>query len=164
VINGSASFTVASNDPNASFTWLTHTGNGWQQASTYPGASGFNTNQLTLSNLPLTWDQARIRCVQQTGNCQDSSDAAVLTVINNIGLDESWSSYAPFPNPSKGVISWKTPLPEPTTARLWNGAGRCVAEELLQAGATRWSTNSLPPGIYTLELAGNVYRISFVLH
>jgi hypothetical protein len=161
VLNGSATFGVASDDPNASFTWLTHTGNGWQQASTYPGASGFNTNQLTLSNLPLTWDQARIRCVQQTGNCLDSSSAAVLTVINNIGLDERSTSYIPFPNPSKGSISWKTPLPEPTTARLWNGAGRCVAEELLQAGATRWSPNSLPPGIYTLELAGNVYR--FVL-
>lgn len=164
VINGSATFTSASDDPGASFIWLTDTGNGWQPASLYSGATGFNSNQLTLSNLPLTWNQARIRCVQLTGNCQDSSVVAVLTVINNIGLDESGSSYTPFPNPSTGFVSWKTPLQEPFTARLWNGAGRCVAEELLHPGATQWSPNSLAPGMYTLELAGNLYRFVLLPH
>jgi hypothetical protein len=158
-INGSASFAVASNDPNASFVWLAHTGSGWQPASLYSGATGFNTNQLTLSNLPLTWDQARIRCVQQTGNCQDSSTIAVLTVINNIGLDERSTSYAPFPNPSTGFISWQMPLPASTTARLWNGAGQCIKEEQLHAGATHWLPSGVQPGIYTLELAGNLYRL-----
>ena len=163
VINGAASFSVASDDPNAAFMWLADTGNGWQPASLYSGAVGFNTNQLTLSNLPLAWDQARLRCMQLTGNCQDSSSVAVLTVINNIGLDESWSSFAPFPNPSKGSISWKTPLSVPTTARLWNSEGQCVLEEHLDEGATRWLPHGMQPGLYTFQLAGNFYRVAFVL-
>jgi hypothetical protein len=162
VLNGSATFGVASDDPNASFTWLTHTGNGWQQASMYPGASGFNTNQLTLNNLPLTWDQARIRCVQQTGNCQDSSDAAVLTVINNIGLDESLTSYAPYPNPSQGIIHWSSPLTKQSTITLWSTNGTALITQTLEAGSTQWEPRIDQPGVYFVEIQGVRYRISLM--
>jgi hypothetical protein len=163
VLNGSATFGVASDDPNASFTWLTHTGNGWQLASTYPGASGFSTNQLTLSNLPLSWDQARIRCVQQTGNCQDSSNAAVLTVINNIGLDESLTSYAPYPNPSKGIIHWSSPLAKQCTITLWSTNGTRLVTQTLEAGSTQWEPRIDQPGFYFIEIQGVRYRISLLL-
>jgi hypothetical protein len=51
----------------------------------------------------------------------------------------------------------------PTTARLWNSEGQCVLEEHLDEGATRWLPHGMQPGLYTFQLAGNFYRVAFVL-
>lgn len=79
-----ASFSVEANSfPGSTVTyqWQVDTGSGtWENLVNDANYSGVNTNNLTIADTPLAFNQNNYRCLVQVDNCAEESTAAVLTV------------------------------------------------------------------------------------
>jgi len=156
-ISNGASFTTASSDPGALFTWIVNLGSGFQPASAQGNASGTQSPTMVLTNLGMNWNNAKVRCIVESGSCTDTTSEATLTVINNIGLAESDQAAMPFPNPSSNMLHWHQAWSHDVTVRIWTTHGQLAAEKLLRPGDQSWSYPQQPTGYYVLEVGGRFY-------
>ena len=77
-----ASFTASTLDPNPSYVWQTDLGVGFQNINNVGQYTGATSSTLTVSNVSLTNNNQPFRCIVTSGACSDTSDVAVLTVVD----------------------------------------------------------------------------------
>lgn len=65
---------------NNDYQWQENTGSGWTDLTNGGGYSGVNTNLLTISSVPLSYNGNTYRCLIEDGDCQNISDIALLEV------------------------------------------------------------------------------------
>lgn len=101
-----AIFTIASPIQNTTYQWQTDLGLGFQNISNAGQYSGTTNDTLVISNTTLSNNNQLLRCIVISGSCSDTSDVGILTVINNVGINESAdnSLFKFYPNPATDKI------------------------------------------------------------
>lgn len=150
-----AGFSVTATSPSATYQWQTDLGSGFQNITNggqYIGATG---PSLTVTNVTLANDGQPFRCRVTSGACADTSDVAVLTVNNNIGIAEQGlgPGASVFPNPAGDEATLQV------NEALWGStfvlsdqAGRTVLRGRVTGANTPLDLSGLPAGAYLLGL------------
>jgi hypothetical protein len=100
---------VDSSDPNSTFQWQTDIGVGFQNLNSVGQYSGTTNDTLIVANITLSNNNQPFRCIINSGFCSDTSNVALLTVNNNVGINEYMQDnlFSVFPNPAQTVINVK---------------------------------------------------------
>jgi hypothetical protein len=158
-INNNAQFVVGSSDPNATYQWQTDLGVGFQNLNSVGLYSGTTTNTLTVSNVTLSNNNQQFRCIISSGSCSDTSNVAVLTVNNNVGINETTQDniFTVFPNPAQSIINVKADnklIGDIYT--IYDNTGRVVLTGKINAQNTTIELGNLSGGIYLFIVGENM--------
>ena len=160
---GTAQFTVSTSAATSTYQWQTNLGVGYQNLSNVGQYSGTTTNTLALSNVSMTNNNQPFRCIVTSGGCSDTSDVAVLSVVNSAGIEESGlSSVKIFPSPANEFLNIILNAENEETYLLFDASGRKVLEGKLTAKESQISLTSLQSGNYLLKVSTNELPIRVV--
>ena len=102
-IPGIAYFVASHSDSSATFQWQQNNGSGWSDISNFGIYSGSNTDSLFLNGITTAMNGFGYRCI--VNSCaKDTTDIALLTVIDNIGLNDNDVQTVIRPNPTNGIL------------------------------------------------------------
>ena len=102
---GWANFKCESSDTAATYQWQQSNGAGWLDLTNLGYYSGATSDSLVITGVTASMNNYGYRCIV-TGCTTDTSDVAVLTVVNGIGLGESMLDKLTIsPNPTNGLVS-----------------------------------------------------------
>lgn len=158
-INSNAQFIVESSDSNAVFQWQTNLGVGYQNLNSVGQYSGASNDTLIVSNVTLSNNNQLFRSIITSGSCSDTSNVAVLTVNNNVGINEASQDklFYVFPNPAKSVINVKADSKLiGSVYSIYDNTGRVVLTEKLNAESTTIELGNLTGGIYMFSIGENM--------
>jgi hypothetical protein len=93
-----AQFTVSSPATNLSYQWQTNLGLGFQNLSDAGQYSGTASSTLSVNNVTIANNNQQFRCIVEDGSCPDTTDIAVLTVIDDLSIEDL------KPNSSKKLL------------------------------------------------------------
>ena len=158
-INNNAQFVVNSSDPSATYQWQTDLGVGFQNLNSVGQYSGSTNDTLTVSNVTLTNNNQPFRCIVSSGSCSDTSAVAVLTVNNNVGINETSQDklFAVFPNPAQSVINVKSDGKLiGSVYSIYDNIGKVVLSGKLNAESTTIELGNLSGGIYMFSVGENM--------
>ena len=154
-----ASFTASTSDPNPSYVWQTDLGVGFQNLSNAGQYSGVTTDTLTVSNVTMSNNNQNFRCIVSSGSCSDTSNVAVLTVNNNVGINETSQDklFSVFPNPAQSVINVKADGKLiGSVYSIYDNAGKVVLSGKLNAESTTIELGNLSDGIYIFKVGEKI--------
>ncbi|MBN8702646.1 MAG: T9SS type A sorting domain-containing protein [Bacteroidetes bacterium] len=159
---GNSAFYATSFSATTSYQWQADIGFGYQNLSNAGPYSGVSTPTLTVSNTVLSMNNYLFRCILSNGGCVDTTNAANLTVLNNLGLVESSSnSFLVFPNPSIHQLTIKlrdnTMLEESYSILDFKGA--IVVEGNVVNENTVIDISQLASGFYIVKLGALSQKI-----
>jgi hypothetical protein len=77
-----ATFDATTSDANATFSWQSDFGQGFQTLNDFGNYSGTNTNALSISNVQLANHNQPIRAISSNTNCTDTSDVANIQIAD----------------------------------------------------------------------------------
>lgn len=72
---------LVSLEPNASLAWQSDVGFGYQNLSNAGQYNGVNNDSLTISNISISNNNQKFRCILTLGACVETSEVATLQVI-----------------------------------------------------------------------------------
>ena len=97
--NGNTSFTVGANGTGITFQWQLSTNGGstWNNVANGGVYSGATTFNLSLTNVPTSYNNYRYRCIV-TGTCPSplTSSAGILTVNTNVAITSNPTASTTF--------------------------------------------------------------------
>ena len=99
------------------------------------------------------------RCIISSGSCIDTSDVAVLTVNNNVGINETLQDnlFTVFPNPAQNIINVKADSKLiGQLYYIYDNMGRIVLTGKLSSENTTIELGNLSGGIYMLSVRENL--------
>ena len=158
-INNNAQFVVGSSDPSASYQWQTDFGVGFQNLNSVGQYSGTTNDTLTVSNVTMSNNNQPFRCIVSSGSCSDTSNVAVLTVNNNVGINETSQDnlFSVFPNPAQSVINVKADSKLiGSVYSIYDNTGRVVLSGKLNTESTTIELGNLSGGIYMFSIGENM--------
>ena len=158
-INNNAQFVVGSSNPSATYQWQTDLGVGFQNLNSVGQYSGTTNDTLIVSNVTMSNNNQPFRCIINSGSCSDTSNVAVLTVNNNVGINEFAQDnlFSVYPNPAQTVINVKADsklIGEPYT--VIDNTGRIVLSGKIASENTIIELGSLSNGVYMFNVANNM--------
>jgi hypothetical protein len=165
-INNNAQFLVGSSDPSATFQWQTDLGVGFQNLNSVGQYSGTTNDTLTIANVTMSNNNQPFRCVISSGSCSDTSNVAVLTVNNNVGINEFTQDnlFSVYPNPAQTVINVKVDsklVGEQYT--IIDNFGRVVLSGKIVAEITSIELGNLSNGVYLFRVKDNFNQSSRIV-
>jgi hypothetical protein len=157
-INNNAQFIVGSSDTNATYQWQTDLGVGFQNVSNAGQYSGASNDTLSVANVSMSNNNQSFRCIINSGSCADTSNVAVLTINNNVGIHEiaQHNLFSVFPNPAHNVINVKadhTLIGSVFT--IYDNTGKAVQTGKINAANTSIELSNLSTGFYMFSLGEN---------
>lgn len=158
-VNNNAQFVVSSSDPGATYQWQTDLGVGYQNLNSVGQYSGTTNDTLTVSNVTMSNNNQPFRCIISSGSCTDTSDVAVLTVNNNVGINESSQDnlFTVFPNPAQNIINVKVDNKLiGQVYSIYDNTGKVVLTGKLNSQNTTIELNNLSGGVYMLSVGDNM--------
>jgi hypothetical protein len=156
VSSGTAQFSVSTSASAPTYQWQTNLGVGYQNLSNVGQYSGTTTNTLAVSNVSMTNNNQPFRCIINSGGCSDTSDVAVLNVVNNAGIMEgSLSTVKIFPNPANELLYIIKNSENEEAYVLFDASGRKVLEGKFTSKESQISLTSLQSGTYLLKVGTN---------
>lgn len=152
-ISNNAQFTTAASDPLATYQWQTDLGVGYLNLNSVGQYNGTTNDTLTISNTTLSNNNQPFRCIVSSGSCTDTSAVAVLTVVNNVGINEVSQSniFTVYPNPTNSTLKINTKAIY-SSIQIVNTLGQLVFTKEKSASL---NVSSLPSGIYFIQLVDN---------
>lgn len=153
-INNNAQFVIGSSDPSATFQWQTDIGIGFQNLNSVGQYSGTNTNTLTVSNVTMSNNNQIFRCIVSSGSCSDTSDVAVLTVIDDLSVNEiNNSKIIISPNPASDyfVVSASEELIG-EAYRIIDLNGKTIKKGTLMQKEQKIEIGNLSEGMYLFKI------------
>jgi hypothetical protein len=156
-------FAVGTAEPNATFQWQSNLGLGWQNVSNAGQYSGATSNTLLISNVTPANNNQAFRCIVSSGSCADTSDSALLTVVDNSAIQNlsQPGQLFVFPNPAKDQITVECAaslIGKPY--RITDASGKVAASGTFTGTQETISLERFAAGIYTLSLEDGI-RQSF---
>ena len=145
---GWANFKSKSTDTSATYQWQQNIGSGWSNLSNFGSYSGSTSDSLVITGVTASMNNYGYRCIVESCTT-DTSDVAVLTVANGIGLGESTLEKLTIsPNPTNGLVSLNTSVVG--TYELLTLDGR-----ILESGTAKrdYDLTKYPKGVYHLRLS-----------
>jgi hypothetical protein len=145
---GWANFKCKSTDTSSTYQWQQNIGGGWANLSNFGSYSGSTSDSLVITGVTPAMNNYGYRCIV-TGCTTDTSDVAVLTVVNGIGLGESTLQKLTIsPNPTAGIVSLNT-------AVVGNYELLTLDGRVLESGTAKkdYDLTTYPKGVYHLRLS-----------
>jgi hypothetical protein len=158
-INNNAQFTVGSSVPGATYQWQTDLGVGFQNLNSVGQYSGTTDDTLTVSNVTLSNNNQPFRCIVSSGSCTDTSNVAILTVNNNVGINEFTHDnlFSVYPNPAKSQINVKVDAKLlGSIYTVYDNKGKLVLSGKIIAENTVIELGNLSGGIYLFSVGENM--------
>ena len=158
-INNNAQFIVSSSDPSATYQWQTDLGVGFQTLNSVGQYSGTTNYTLTVSNVTMSNNNQPFRCIITSSSCTDTSNTAILTVNNNIGINETIQEnlFSVFPNPAQSLINIKADSKFiGQIYSIYDKTGRVVLTGKLNSENTTIELGNLLGGIYMFSVGENM--------
>ena len=158
-ISNNAQFTTASSDPLAAYQWQTDLGVGFQNLNNVGQYSGTTNDTLTIANTTLSNNSQPFRCIISSGSCSDTSAVAVLTVNNNVGINEASQDnlFSVYPNPAQSVINVKADIKLiGKVYSVYDNTGKVVLTGKLNSENTTIELSNLSIGIYMFRVGENM--------
>jgi hypothetical protein len=160
-ISNNAQFIVGSSGSNAIYQWQTNLGFGFQNLNNAGQYNSTTSSTFSVLNLSMSNNNQVFRCIISSGSCTDTSDVAVLTVVNNAGINDlSASKLSIYPNPTNGdfTITGLELLGTLSSLTLTDMNGKVV--KVLDTKATKFIMASIKPGVYFLIIiSGNKQEV-----
>jgi hypothetical protein len=144
-----AQFSVSST-PGSLLQWQTDLGLGFQNISNVGQYSGANTDTLNISNVTMSNNNQQFRCIINSGSCSDTSSVAILSVVNNVGIEEqNQMQLRVYPNPTSSILTIENPQGFVSNFLIVDAQGRNVFAGNLELETT---INLAPfsAGVYTI--------------
>lgn len=158
-VNNSAQFITSSSDPAATYQWQTDLGFGFQNMNSVGQYSGTTNDTLTVSNVTMSNNNQPFRCIVSSGSCSDTSNVAVLTVNNNVGINENTQDnlFSVFPNPAQSVINVKADSKLlGQVYSIYDNTGRVVLTGKLNSENTTIELGNLSGGVFMFRIGENM--------
>ena len=159
VINNTAQFTTASTDPMATYQWQSDLGVGFQNINSVGQYSGTNKDTLRVANVTMGNNNQPFRCIVSSGACSDTSNAAVLTVINANGINETSANnlFTVYPNPAKSQINVKADASLiGSSYTVYNNIGKATLTGKINAENTVLDLGHLSSGVYLFSIGDSL--------
>jgi N-acetylneuraminic acid mutarotase len=86
-VSNNAILSFSSFEANATFAWQSDVGFGYQNLSNAGQYNGVNNDSLIISNVSLSNNNQKFRCILTLGNCTETTEIATLQVICNTIID-----------------------------------------------------------------------------
>jgi hypothetical protein len=157
--SSNAQFMVGSSDPSATYQWQTDLGVGFQNLNSVGQYSGTTTETLTVSNVTMSNNNQPFRCIVSSGSCSDTSNVAVLTVNNNVGINETSKDklFSVFPNPAQSIIKVKVDNKLiGYVYTIYDNTGRNILTGKLNSQNTTIELGNLSGGVYMFSVGENL--------
>lgn len=145
---GWANFKCRSTDTAATYQWQQSNGAGWLDLTNLGNYSGTTSDSLVIAGVTASMNNYGYRCIV-TGCSSDTSDVAVLTVANGIGLGESMIDKLTIsPNPTNGIVSLNISV-------VGNYELLTLDGRVLESGTAKkdYDLTKYPTGVYHLRLS-----------
>ena len=158
-ISNGTLFIVGSSYPNATYQWQTDLGFGFQNLNSVGQYSGTTNDTLTVSNVTLSNNNQPFRCIVSSGSCTDTSNVAVLTVNNNVGINEFTRDnlFSVYPNPAKSQINVKADAKLlGSIYTVYDNTGKLVLTGKIISENTTIELGNLSGGIYLFSVGENM--------
>ena len=158
-INSNAQFVVGSSDPSATYQWQTDLGVGFQNLNSVGQYSGTANDTITIANTTLSNNNQPFRCIISSGACTDTSNVAVLTVNNNVGINEFTQDnlFSVYPNPAKSQINVKADAKLlGSVYNVYDNVGKVVLSGKINSENTVIELGNLSGGVYLFSVGENL--------
>ncbi len=158
-INNNAQFIAGSSDPSSTFQWQTDLGVGYQNLNSVGQYSGTANDTLTIANTTLSNNNQPFRCIVSSGSCSDTSNVAILTVNNNVGINEFTQDnlFSVYPNPAKSQINVKADAKLlGSIYTVYDNTGKLVLSGKIISENTTIELGNLSGGIYLFSVGENL--------
>jgi len=158
-ISNNAQFTTASSDSMATYQWQTDLGVGFQNLNSVGQYSGTTNDTLTIANTTLSNNNQPFRCIIYSGSCSDTSNVVVLTVNNNVGINEFTQDnlFSVYPNPAKSQINVKADAKLlGSVYNVYDNVGKVVLSGKINSENTVIELGNLSGGIYLFSVGENL--------
>ena len=123
---------------------------------------GTANDTLTISNVTLNNNNQPFRCIITSGSsCSDTSAVAVLTVLNNIGINEVSENnlFSVFPNPAQNVINVKAEAKLlKSVYTIFDYSGKVILSGKINSENTAIEIGNLSGGIYLFSVGENLQQ------
>lgn len=152
-IGSNATFSFTDALIGATYQWQMDAGTGYNNLSNAGQFSGTDTETLNVSSVTMGNNNTLYRCiVTESSNCQDTTDAATLTVLDNTGIDEIESLVSVHPNPTKDevTLSVKADLVG-TGFTITDNAGRVVLNDTFKSTEQKVNLSVFDNGVYFIR-------------
>jgi hypothetical protein len=154
-LNSTASFSVNSADPSATYQWQTNQGLGWLNLFDAGQFSGVNTTSLNISNVNSLNNNQAFRCLVSTSGCADTSQVVYLTISTSIDVIEK-DRFKLYPNPTKNFVVLKFESFGKRTIQITDQMRRVVKTVELDSNSIGFSVDDLASGVYLVKVGGIV--------
>jgi hypothetical protein len=158
-ISNNAQFTTASSDSLATYQWQTNLGVGFQNLNSVGQYRGTANDTLTIANTTLSNNNQPFRCIVSSGSCTDTSAVAVLTVVNNVGINEFTHDnlFSVYPNPAHSQINVKADAKLlGSVYTIYDNTGKLVLTGKINSDNTVIELGNLSGGIYLFSVGENL--------
>ncbi len=157
-----ATITIASSDSNAHFQWQLMAGATFQDILDTGIFSGASTNNLLLTNINFSNNNDSFRCIVSIGTCTDTSNTAILSVINTTDLPESNFNESirayPIPASEKLLVESKQDFVSESYSII-DPSGRKISSGKLNGQLNYISLQNFQPGIYYLFIENRYLKL-----
>jgi hypothetical protein len=155
--NSTAQMIVAAANAGADFQWQNFSSGAWTNLSNGGQYSGVTTNTLSIANLTMANNGDSYRCVLAQAGCSDTSAAAPLTVISDIGIEEEGvNAMSIYPIPAKDYFTLKVdPSLLNNVLIVRDLSGKTVLEVTITATEQNVNISGWAKGQYIATLADN---------
>tara|TARA_Y100000385_G_scaffold288935_1_gene356914 strand:- start:407 stop:1648 length:1242 start_codon:yes stop_codon:yes gene_type:complete len=155
-VPGDAYFSITYSDSVTTYLWQQNDNNGWLNLSDTGIYSGTMTDSLVLTGITSSLNGFEYRCI--INGCEiDTSDIAILTVIDNIGLnDNNLSSVTLSPNPNSGLFSIQVDQ-ENIGSSYWilDNLGRLIDKGVIRELSQDFNLSDKPKGVYRIQVSND---------
>ena len=144
---GWANFTTKHSDTTATYQWQLNSGTGWANVNNFGNYSGATSDSLVITGVTTAMNNYGYRCIVTSCNT-DTSNVAVLSVTNGIGLGESTlQKLTVSPNPTTGLVSLNSSVIGSYELLALDG-------RVLESGTAKkdYDLSQQPNGVYNLKL------------
>ena len=153
-VPGDAYFSITYSDSAATYLWQQNDNNGWLNLSDTGIYSGTMTDSLVLTGITSSLNGFEYRCI--INGCEiDTSDIAILTVIDNIGLnDDKLSSVTLSPNPNSGLFSIQVEQEHiGSSYQILDNLGRLIDKGIIRDLSQDFDLSDKPKGVYRIQVS-----------
>jgi hypothetical protein len=165
-INNNAQFIVGSSEPSATYQWQSDLGVGFQNINSVGQYSGTSKDTLRVANVTMGNNNQPFRCIVSSGACSDTSSAAVLTVINANGINETATNnlFTVYPNPAKSQINVKADATLiGSSYTVYNNIGKVILTGKINAENTVLDLGHLSSGVYLFNIGDHLKQMFTVV-
>lgn len=153
---GDAHFTTSHSDTSATFQWQVKTTPGttgtWSDIVNGAVYYGANADSIGITGITANMNGYEYRC-QIDAYCDDTSNSATLSVIDNVSLEEFQSSITVYPNPNEGFFSLI--LKESflgSSFHIVDDSGRIIKKGTIREKKQLFDLSDNPKGIYRIQI------------